>query len=101
MTSLVGDDGQQMAGLLTRRPVSFTVGGANAQPRLAAVSPGSTGLQQRPTGGDHMWLWILLLIVVIIVFGLGFVVKWLFYVAAALFLVWLIMVLVNGIGRRS
>jgi len=42
-----------------------------------------------------MWLWILLLIVVIIVFGLGFVVKWLFYVAIALFIIWLIMLLVN------
>jgi len=42
-----------------------------------------------------MWLWILLLILVIIVFGLGFVVKWLFYVAVALFLIWLIMLLVS------
>jgi hypothetical protein len=40
-------------------------------------------------------LWILLLILVIIVFGLGFVVKWLFYVAVALFILWLIAMLVN------
>lgn len=42
-----------------------------------------------------MWLWILLLILVIIVFGLGFVVKWLFYVAIVLFIVWLIVMLLN------
>ena len=45
-----------------------------------------------------MWLWILLLILVAVVFGLGFVVKWLFYVAIALFIVWLIAMLM---GRRS
>lgn len=39
--------------------------------------------------------WILLLILVIVVFGLGFVIKWLFYVAIALFIIWLVMVLVN------
>jgi hypothetical protein len=44
-----------------------------------------------------MWLWILLLILVAIIFGLGFVVKWLFYVAIVLFIVWLTVVL---IGRR-
>ncbi len=42
-----------------------------------------------------MLLWILLLILVIIVFGLGFVVKWLFYIAIALFIVWLIAMLLN------
>jgi hypothetical protein len=42
-----------------------------------------------------MLLWILLLILVIVVFGLGFVVRWLFYVAIALFIIWLIMLLVN------
>lgn len=42
-----------------------------------------------------MVLWILLLILVIVVFGLGFVVKWLFYVAIALFIIWLVMLLVN------
>ena len=42
-----------------------------------------------------MVLWILLLILVIIVFGLGFVVKWLFYVAIALFIIWLIAMLMN------
>ena len=45
-----------------------------------------------------MLLWILLLLLVIVIFGLGFVVKWLFYVAIALFILWLIFVLVN---RRS
>ena len=42
-----------------------------------------------------MLLWILLLVLVIVIFGLGFVVKWLFYVAIALFIIWLIMLLVN------
>lgn len=42
-----------------------------------------------------MWIWILLLIVVAIVFGLGFVVKWLFYVAIVLFIVWLIVMLLS------
>jgi hypothetical protein len=48
-----------------------------------------------------MWLWILLLVVVAIVFGLGFVVKWLFYVAIALFLIWLIMLLVTNMRGRA
>ncbi len=48
-----------------------------------------------------MWLWILLLILVVIVFGLGFVVKWLFYVAVVLFLVWLIMVIVSRMRGRA
>ena len=42
-----------------------------------------------------MLLWILLLILVIIVFGLGFVVKWLFWLAIVLFIVWLIALLLN------
>lgn len=37
-----------------------------------------------------MWLWILLFIVVIIIFGLGFVLKALFWVALALLIVWII-----------
>lgn len=45
-----------------------------------------------------MWLWIILLILVAIVFGLGFVVKWLFWVAIVLFIVWLIVMLLS---RRS
>jgi hypothetical protein len=44
-----------------------------------------------------MLIAILLLILVIIVFGLGFVVKWLFWVAIALFVLWLIFLL---LGRR-
>jgi hypothetical protein len=42
-----------------------------------------------------MLLWILLLILVIVVFGLGFVVKWLFYVAIVLFILWLIFMLLS------
>ena len=48
-----------------------------------------------------MWLWILLLILIVIVFGLGFVVKWLFYIAIILFLVWLVMLLVGALRGRS
>lgn len=46
-----------------------------------------------------LWL-ILLLALVVIVFGLGFVVKTLFYVAIALALVWLIVFFVRGIRGR-
>jgi hypothetical protein len=46
-----------------------------------------------------MLLWILLIIIVIIVFGLGFVVKALFWVALALFILWLIALLI-GLFRR-
>ncbi len=45
-----------------------------------------------------MLLWIILLILVIVIFGLGFVVKWLFYIAIALFIIWLIALL---LGRRG
>jgi hypothetical protein len=47
-----------------------------------------------------MLLWILLIIVVIIVFGLGFLAKALFYVALALFILWLISLIVSLIRRR-
>ncbi|MBN1321420.1 MAG: hydrophobic protein [Thermoleophilia bacterium] len=43
---------------------------------------------------------ILFIIVVIIVFGLGFVVKWLFWIALALFLVWIITLIVDRLRRR-
>ncbi|NLG65172.1 MAG: hydrophobic protein [Actinobacteria bacterium] len=44
-----------------------------------------------------MWIWIVLLAIVIVVAGLGFVVKTLFYVAAILALLWLIMFLWRGV----
>jgi hypothetical protein len=43
---------------------------------------------------------ILLAILVILVFGLGFIVKTLFYVALVLALIWIIAVLVNAIRRH-
>jgi hypothetical protein len=46
------------------------------------------------------WLLILFIIVVVVVFGLGFVVKWLFWIALALFVVWIITVLVDRLRRR-
>jgi hypothetical protein len=46
-----------------------------------------------------LWL-ILLLALAVIVFGLGFIVKTLFYVAIALALVWLIVFLLRAIRGR-
>ena len=46
------------------------------------------------------WLLILFIILVVIVFGLGFVVKWLFWIALALFVVWIITLLVDRLRRR-
>jgi len=46
------------------------------------------------------WLLILFIIVVIIVFGLGFVVEWLFWIALALFVIWIITLLVDRLRRR-
>ena len=48
-----------------------------------------------------MWLWVLLLILIAIIFGLGFVVKWLFYIAIVLFIIWLIMLLVGNLRGRA
>ena len=47
-----------------------------------------------------MWFAILAIIIVAIVFGLGFVVKWLFWVALVLFLVWVISLLIRLIRGR-
>lgn len=46
------------------------------------------------------WLWIVLIIVIIIVFGLGFVVKWLFWIALVLFILWLIFFVYDRLRRR-
>jgi hypothetical protein len=46
------------------------------------------------------WLLIIFIIVVVVVFGLGFVVKWLFWIALALFVVWIITLLVDRLRRR-
>ena len=46
------------------------------------------------------WLLILFIILVVVVFGLGFVVKWLFWIALALFVVWIITLLVDRLRRR-
>ena len=48
-----------------------------------------------------MLLLILLAILAVIAFGLGFVVHWLFIVAAVLALIWLISLFTGGIGRRG
>ena len=48
-----------------------------------------------------MWLWVLLFIVIAVIFGLGFVVKSLFYVAIALFLIWIIAMLWDRIRGRG
>ncbi len=46
-----------------------------------------------------LWL-ILFVIIVIVVFGLGFVVKALFWVALALFILWLISLIVSLFRRH-
>ncbi len=46
------------------------------------------------------WLLILFIIVVIVVFGLGFVVEWLFWIALALFVIWIITLLFDRLRRR-
>ena len=48
-----------------------------------------------------MLLLVLLAVLAIIAFGLGFVVKWLFIVAAVLALIWLISLFAGGVGRRG
>ena len=47
-----------------------------------------------------MLLWILLIIIVIVVFGLGFLFEVLFWVALALFILWLIGLIIR-MFRRS
>lgn len=48
-----------------------------------------------------MLLLVLLAILALIAFGVGFVVHWLFIVAAVLALIWLISLFTGGIGRRA
>jgi hypothetical protein len=45
-------------------------------------------------------LLILLIILVLVALGFGFLVKWLFWVALALFLVWLVVLLVDRLRRH-
>ena len=47
-----------------------------------------------------MLLWILLIIIVIIVFGLGFAFKALFWVALALFILWILGLIGSRFRRR-
>ncbi|NLO28586.1 MAG: hydrophobic protein [Actinobacteria bacterium] len=47
-----------------------------------------------------LFMLILLIVAAIVLFGLGFVVKWLFYIAAALFLIWIISLLLVLIRKR-
>jgi hypothetical protein len=46
-----------------------------------------------------MLLLVLLAVLAIIAFGVGFVIHWLFIVAAVLALIWLISMLSGGFGR--
>jgi hypothetical protein len=46
-------------------------------------------------------LLVVLAILAVIALGAGFVVHWLFIVAAVLALIWLISLFTGGIGRRS
>jgi hypothetical protein len=45
-------------------------------------------------------LLIIFLVLIAVVVGLGFVVKWLFWVAIALFLIWIITLLWDRIRKR-
>ena len=80
-----------------------------APPRVRPPAPTYDTFRLVPAGQSRegpgerrcrMWLWILLLILVIVVFGLGFVVKWLFWIALALFVIWLITLLVDRLRRK-
>jgi hypothetical protein len=55
----------------------------------------------RAEGGVEMLLLVLLAILAIIAFGVGFVVHWLFIVAAVLALIWLISLFTGGFGRAG
>jgi hypothetical protein len=51
--------------------------------------------------GEKMSLLLIIFLVIIaVVVGLGFVIKWLFWVAIALFLIWIITLLWDRIHRR-
>ena len=45
-------------------------------------------------------LLIIFLVIIVVVVGLGFLVKWLFWVALALFLLWLITLLIDRLRGR-
>jgi len=47
-----------------------------------------------------MFWFIVLLVLVLIIFGLGFAVKFLFWVALALFVIWLIALLMRALRGR-
>jgi hypothetical protein len=47
-----------------------------------------------------MLLLVLLAVLALIAFGVGFVIHWLFIVAAVLALIWLISMLAGGVGGR-
>jgi hypothetical protein len=48
-----------------------------------------------------MLLLVLLAILAVIAFGVGFTIHWLFIVAVVLALLWLISMLLGGVGGRS
>jgi hypothetical protein len=75
------------------------VGQTALRSRFALDAAAGTELQTAKESRMNWWL-ILLIIVVIVVFGLGFVVKWLFWLALALLIVWIITLLVDRLRRR-
>jgi hypothetical protein len=70
--------------------------------RLCGQEPGVFLLQSDHylQGGPVMLLWILLIIIIIVVFGLGFVFKVLFWVALALFILWLVGLIISRLRGR-
>jgi hypothetical protein len=61
--------------------------------------PAGVGRFHRTKGGKNMLWLILFIIIVLVVFGLGFFIKALFWVALALFIVWLISLIVSLFRR--
>ena len=47
-----------------------------------------------------LWLLIIFFIIVILIFGLGFWVETLFWIALVLFIIWIITLLVSALRRR-
>jgi hypothetical protein len=61
--------------------------------------PASRGRRRRLN--NHMLLLVVLAILALIAFGAGFVIHWLFIVAAIVALIWVISVFTGGLGRRG
>ena len=66
-----------------------------------AVFNAEPEMNPRSNGRRVKMLLIVLAILALILFGVGFVVHWLFIIAAIVALIWLISLFAGGIGRRG